>query len=107
MTVPPRAASRPSRPRSALGAGAAVIAACAMCCAGPLPAVLGGTGITSAIGALWMPALAIPAVAAGLDVLVVRRRRRTAGCRTSLAPADLGMPTVGPRPGVDAHASDR
>ncbi|MET8181439.1 hypothetical protein [Streptomyces sp. NPDC005336] len=67
-----------------------------MCCAGPLLALLGGIGITSAISALWMPVLAVLAVAAGLGVLAVRRRRRTAACGTAPAPADLGMPTVGP-----------
>ncbi|GAA0658792.1 hypothetical protein GCM10010193_06930 [Kitasatospora atroaurantiaca] len=82
---------RPSRPWGALGAGTAAVAACAVCCAGPVLAVLGGIGITSAIGAMWMPALA---VAAGLGVLVLRRRRRTASCRTGPVPADLGMPFV-------------
>ncbi|WP_245173652.1 hypothetical protein [Streptomyces aureus] len=89
---------RPFRPWGTLGVGAAVAAACAVCCAGPLLAVLGGLGVTSAVGALWMPALAIPAIAAGLGVLVVRRRRRKASCHTQAAPADLGMPTLGPPP---------
>ncbi|MGW6605783.1 hypothetical protein [Streptomyces sp. NPDC055036] len=44
--------SRPSRPWGTLDAGVAAVAACAVCCAGPLLAVLGGIGITSAIGAL-------------------------------------------------------
>ncbi|MFF2955902.1 hypothetical protein ACFVVU_31700 [Kitasatospora sp. NPDC057965] len=86
---------RPPRLRATLGAGAAVTAACAVCCAGPVLAVL---GVTSAIGALWMPVLAVIAVAAALGVLVLRKRRRAASCRTSPAPADLGMPTLGPPP---------
>ncbi|MFJ9968711.1 hypothetical protein [Streptomyces avermitilis] len=89
---------RPSRPWGTLGAGAAALAACAVCCAGPILAVLGGIGVTSAIGALWMPALAVLAVAAGLGVLVVRRRSRAASCHTAPVPADLGMPTLGPPP---------
>ncbi|MGP4012492.1 hypothetical protein [Streptomyces sp. 4N124] len=88
---------RPSRPWGAFGAGAFAVAACAVCCAGPLLAVLGGIGVTSAIGALWVPVLAVLAVAAGLGVLLLRRRRRTAACRIVPAVADLGMPTVGPR----------
>ncbi|MFF7976609.1 hypothetical protein [Streptomyces sp. NPDC007905] len=92
---------RPSRPWGTLGAGAAALAACAVCCAGPILAVLGGIGVTSAIGALWMPALAVLALVAGLGVLVVRRRRRTASCRTAGAQADLGMPTFGPPPEAD------
>ncbi|MFF0795094.1 hypothetical protein [Streptomyces spiralis] len=89
---------RPSRPWNTLGAGAAAVAACAVCCSGPLLAVLSGIGVTSALGALWMPALTVLAVAAGLGVLVVRHRRRRASCRTAPAPADLGMPTLGPPP---------
>lgn len=91
--------SRPSRPWGTLGAGAAALAACAVCCAGPILAVLGGIGATSAIGAFWVPALALLAVAAGLGFLVIRRRRRTASCRTAPAQADLGLPTLGPPPG--------
>jgi hypothetical protein len=86
---------RPSRPWGTLGAGAAAVAACALCCAGPLLAVLGSIGVTSAIESLWMPALAVPAAAAGLGVLLVVRRR-SAACRTVPATADLGMPTIGP-----------
>ncbi|MFJ3310390.1 hypothetical protein ACIPSA_46910 [Streptomyces sp. NPDC086549] len=89
---------RPTRPWGTLGAGAAAAAACAMCCAGPLLAVLGGIGVTSAIGSLGMPALVVLAMAAGLGALVVRRRRRTTSCRTTPASADLGMPTLGPPP---------
>ncbi|RDV48779.1 hypothetical protein DDV98_27285 [Streptomyces sp. IB2014 011-12] len=59
-------------------------------------AVLGGIGVTSAIGALWMPVLAVLAVAAAVGFAVVRRRRKRAACRTIPAPAGLGMPTVPP-----------
>ncbi|MEV6593144.1 hypothetical protein [Streptomyces acidicola] len=48
-----------------------------------------------------MPVLAVLAVAAGIGVLVVRRRRRTTACRTVPARADLGMPTVGPPQDTD------
>ncbi|MFC8536707.1 MerR family DNA-binding protein [Streptomyces sp. NPDC057249] len=47
------------RPWGTLGVGAAATAACALCCAGPILAVLGGIGVTSALGALWMPAIAV------------------------------------------------
>ncbi|MEU8840501.1 hypothetical protein AB0D97_15425 [Streptomyces roseus] len=91
---------RPSRPWGTLGAGAgaAAVAACAACCAGPLLAVLGSIGITSSLAALWMPASAVLAVAAGLGVLVVLHRRRTSACRTAPAPTDLGMPAMGRPP---------
>lgn len=90
--------SGPSRPWGTLAAGAAALTACAVCCAGPLLAVLGAIGVTSAIGALWMPVLAALAVAAIVAFVVVRRRRRAAACRTTPARTDLGMPTVRPAP---------
>ncbi|SCF84216.1 hypothetical protein GA0115260_103106 [Streptomyces sp. MnatMP-M27] len=90
--------SGPSRDWGLLGIGAAAVAACAVCCAGPLLAVLGGVGLASAVGALWIPGLAASAVVSGLGVLMVRRRRRRAACRTAPARTDLGMPTVGPSP---------
>ncbi|WP_405819508.1 hypothetical protein OG241_29745 [Streptomyces sp. NBC_01390] len=96
MTTPP--SPRPARPWGILGTGTAALAACAVCCAGPLLAVLGGIGVTSAVGALWMPVLAVMAVAAGLGVLMVRRRRRKVACRTAPALTDLGMPTLGRGP---------
>lgn len=95
MTTP---SSRPSRLWGMLGAGAAAFAACVVCCAGPLLAVLGGVGVASAVGALWMPVLAVLTAATTVAFLVVRRRRRAAACRTTPARADLGMPTVGPAP---------
>jgi len=98
---------RPSRPWGTLGAGAAAVAACAVCCAGPLLAVLGGIGVTSAIGSVWIPALAVLAVTAGLGALIVRRRRRTPACRAVPARADLGMPTVAPRPDTDGDKAAR
>ncbi|MGW2822743.1 hypothetical protein ACWC24_17355 [Streptomyces sp. NPDC001443] len=103
MTASP--SPRPSRPWGTLGAGAAALAACAVCCAGPILAALASVGVTSAIGALWMPALAVLAVTAGLGFLVVRNRRRTTSCHTAPSRADLGMPTLGPPPegGQAAH----
>ncbi|MFF4541077.1 hypothetical protein [Streptomyces aureus] len=98
---------RPFRPWGTLGVGAAVATACAVCCAGPLLAVLGGLGVTSAVGALWIPALAIPTVAAGLGVLVVRHRRRKASCRAQAAQADLGMPAPGPPPQASGSQTTR
>lgn len=105
MTTSP-SSPRPSRSWGILGVGAATITACAVCCAGPILVVLGGIGVTSAIGALWMPT-AVLTVAAGLGVLVVRRRTTRAACRKGAAVADLGMPTVGPHPVTEGSKAAR
>jgi len=81
-----------SRPWSTIGAGAAALAACAVCCAGPLLAVLGAVGAAATVAAVWVPALAVLAVAALVGAVVVRRRQRAA-CRTVPGPIDLGLPT--------------
>jgi type VI protein secretion system component VasK len=84
---------RPSRPWATLGAGAAAVVACAVCCAGPVLAVLGSIGAASTVAAIWVPALAVLAVAAVLGVLFVIRRRRAA-CHSGPQVVDLGMPTA-------------
>jgi hypothetical protein len=65
--------------RSTVGFVGAGILACAACCAGPLLAIVGGVGIASAVGAVWVPVLAgVAAVAAiAVTVLLVRRHRAT------------------------------
>lgn len=92
MTEP----SRRPRPWSAIATGAAAVSACAVCCAGPLLALVGGLSIVSLAGAIWIPALAIVAVAALVGAVWVLRRRKASSCRTSFtdtsAPVDLGMP---------------
>lgn len=102
-TKPP--SGRPSSDRSVLGAGLLAVAACAVCCAGPLLAVLGGIGAASVIGAIWIPALAVVAVAvavASAAVWVHRRRKRTSACHTEPGAVDVGMPARIPHgPGPD------
>ncbi len=85
---------RRTRPWARWGAGAAaVVAACAVCCAGPLLALLGGIGLASVVGAIWISALLVLAVA--VVIVVIRRRRRDAACSADTGPVELGMPTVG------------
>lgn len=75
-----------------MGAGAAALGACAVCCAGPLLAILGGLSIASLAAAVWIPALAVVAVAAAGVIVVILRRRRQASCRVPAQTVDLGMP---------------
>lgn len=90
--------SRSPRPWGTVGAGLAAVAACAVCCAGPLLALLGGISAASALVSLWIPALAVVAGAAAAGAYVLDRRRRVAACQTTTGPVDLGLPTVGTAP---------
>jgi hypothetical protein len=87
---------RSSRKWSFIGTGAVAVAACAVCCIGPVLAVLGGVGAAAAIGAVWIPSLAVVAAAAVVGLVWLLRRRRAAACRTEQGVVDLGMPTQVP-----------
>ena len=84
-------AGKTGRPWQVAGAGVVALGACAVCCAGPVLAVLGGLSIASLAGAVWIPALAVVAVIALVGMVWVLRKRRRA---TSTEPVDLGMPAV-------------
>ncbi|MBT2456825.1 hypothetical protein J7E98_19155 [Streptomyces sp. ISL-86] len=74
--------------------------ACAACCIGPILAFLGGLGVLSAAGALWIPAMAaITVLALAAMAWVLHRRRRAAACATAPGPVDLGLPTPPPSAG--------
>lgn len=94
--------------RRSVAVWGAVIGACAVCCAGPLLAVLAAVGVTAGIAAVALPALALVAGAAFLGVWWLRRRARarcTAPSRLS-GPADLGLPAVGvPAESSGSHRS--
>jgi mercuric ion transport protein len=75
-----------------IGAGVVALGACAVCCAGPVLAILGGLSIASLAGAVWIPALAVVAVIALVGMVWVLRRRRRATCATPTGPVELGMP---------------
>lgn len=83
---------RRSDRKSLFGVGA-VLGACAVCCAGPLLAVLGGIGILATAAAVWVPALLALAVAAAAGMVWVLRRRQASGCATMPGPAEIGMPS--------------
>ncbi|WP_251072474.1 hypothetical protein [Streptomyces sp. ISL-43] len=82
---------------SLLGVGALAALACAACCIGPILAFLGGLGALTAIGSLWVPALAGGTVLAlAAMAWVLHRRRRAAACASAPGPVDLGLPTTPP-----------
>ncbi|MFD4764233.1 hypothetical protein ACFWOJ_37090 [Streptomyces sp. NPDC058439] len=95
MNSPASSSSRRPRPWGTVGAGLAAVAACAVCCAGPLLALLGGIGAASALASFWVPALAVVTGAATVGAYVLHRRRRAAACETTAGPVDLGLPAVG------------
>ena len=98
MTARPGSAGEQPRAgrRGTVALWGAAVAACAVCCAGPLLAVLAAVGLTAGVAAVAVPALAVVALAAFGAAWAVRRRAR-AGCAVPTAgPQDLGPPTVGP-----------
>jgi len=84
------------KPWTTVATGAAAIGACAVCCAGPILTFFGGLSIVSLAGAIWIPAVAIVAVAALAGAVWILRRRKASSCRTAFtdnsAPVDVGMP---------------
>lgn len=83
---------RTSSPWGGIGAGAAVLGACLVCCAAPVLSILGGIAALSAVAAVWIPALAVLTVLAGAAGIWIWRRQRAAACASPAAPVDLGMP---------------
>ena len=64
------------------------VAACAVCCAGPILGVLAAIGLGTAAGCALFGTIAIVIGAAVIAFLLVRRRRRAATCM----PADASAP---------------
>jgi hypothetical protein len=88
--------TRPAQPyRWWKRVGVAAVAACGVCCAAPLIALLGGFGALSAVGTVVegfeMISLVLAVIAlGGAGVLWLGRRRRA--CRVPDRIVDLGMP---------------
>ncbi|MFC9245109.1 hypothetical protein ACFT7S_14095 [Streptomyces sp. NPDC057136] len=95
MSHPASFSSRRPRPWGTMGAGIAAVAACAVCFAGPLLALLGNIGAASALASFWVLALAVVVGAAAVGAYVLHRRRRAAACDPTTGPVDLGLPAVG------------
>lgn len=66
------------------------VAACAVCCAGPILGVLAAIGLGTAAGLALFGAAAIILGAAALAFVLVRRRRRTASC-AAMPPASVAV----------------
>jgi Na+/proline symporter len=68
------------------------VAACAVCCAGPIVGFLAAIGIGTALGVKLFGAVAL-VVGGILAIMLVRRRnRRAATCAMPAGPVDLPMP---------------
>lgn len=65
-----------------VGAG---VAACAVCCAGPILGFLAAIGLGTAVGAALWGAIAVVIGAAGATFVVMRRRRRAEACAAASA----------------------
>jgi hypothetical protein len=74
----------------------AVLAACAVCCAGPLLAVLAAVGVTAVVAAVAVPGLAAVAFAAFAGGWWVRRRSRARSAvpATPAGPVEVAAPTL-------------
>ncbi len=73
-----------------LGAG---VAACAVCCAGPILGVLAAIGLGTAAGAALFGASAMLIGALAVAVVMIRRRRRTTTCSSTVGaePVPVGL----------------
>ena len=69
------------------------VAACAVCCAGPILGFLAAIGLGTALGFAWFGS-AVLVIGAIAVVVVLRRRRRRADACTMSAPVAVDMPTV-------------
>jgi hypothetical protein len=80
----------------------AAVAACAVCCAGPLLALLTAIGLTSAGLAIAVPAFAIVAAGSAVGAVWLRRRSRSR-CPAPGRVSDLQLTTARP---ADSAPSD-
>jgi mercuric ion transport protein len=75
--------------------GAAVVgvgvAACAVCCAGPILALLGAIGLATVLGVAFFGVVGILVALVGVPVVLRRRRRR---CTDPAAPVPVDGPKV-------------
>ena len=82
-----------------LGVG---VAACAVCCAGPILAVLAALGLGTAVGFVLVGAVALFIGAAVIVLVVLRRGRRTVDCTPSaVEPAPVEFSGTRSRAAID------
>jgi hypothetical protein len=65
------------------------VAACAVCCAGPILGVLAAIGLGTAVGFALFGTIAILIGAAAIAFVLIRRRRRAAVCTPTQSPAEM------------------
>ena len=81
---------------SIIGVG---VAACAVCCAGPILGVLAAIGIGTVAGFALFGTFAIVVGVATMAMVVIRRRRRAQACSSSDSPGPVSveLTNIGPR----------
>jgi mercuric ion transport protein len=67
------------------------VAACAVCCAGPILAVLAAIGLGTAAGFALFGTVAVVVGAVLMALVVVRRRRRASACAITQRPATVAV----------------
>lgn len=73
------------------------VAACAVCCAGPILGLLAAIGLGTAAGFALFGTMAIAAGAAMIAFVLVRRRRRAAACAVTETPGSVRVELTGMR----------
>ena len=70
------------------------VAACAVCCAGPILGLLAAIGLGTAVGFALFGSAALVIGAIAVVVVLRRRRRQADACATASAPVAVDLPTV-------------
>jgi hypothetical protein len=72
------------------------VAACAVCCAGPILGVLAAIGLGTAAGLALFGGIALLIGAVAVGLVMARRRRRSNSSRPADAPAAVPVAITGP-----------
>ena len=70
------------------------VAACAVCCAGPIIGFLAAIGLGTAVGFAMFGAVALILGGVTIVIVLTHRRQRSSSCDSGSSPVALEMPTV-------------